>query len=394
MADDLGYECIGANGGTSYKTPVLDNLATTGIRFEHCYSQPLCTPSRVQMMTGIYNVRNYTKFGVLDREQATFAHLLKESGYATCIAGKWQLGRDRNLVKHFGFDEYCLWWLENKSQRYGNVGELIQNGQVLPGRRGEYGPDKMCEFLLDFITRHKDQPFLCYYPMILTHSPFVATPDSKADAKGKNGSFADMVTYMDKIIGKLAKHLDNLGLRDSTLLLFTGDNGTNKTIRSMMGDSVVVGGKGSMTDANTRVPLIVNWPGVTPKGIVSSDLVDFSDFLPTLCETAGATVPSSLKIDGRSFLPQIKGKKGSPRDWIYCWYSRAGGATGNEWARTQRYKLYRTGKFYDISQDVLEKKPLVDLPSEAQEARTVLQAALNQYKDVRPVSVGATGNKR
>ena len=88
MADDLGYECIGANGGTSYKTPVLDELAAGGMRFEHCYSQPICTPSRVQIMTGIYNDRNYTRFGELKRGQETFAHLLKQQGYATCIAGK------------------------------------------------------------------------------------------------------------------------------------------------------------------------------------------------------------------------------------------------------------------------------------------------------------------
>ncbi|MCP4450008.1 MAG: sulfatase-like hydrolase/transferase, partial [Planctomycetes bacterium] len=109
MADDLGYECVGANGGTSYQTPVLDRLAATGMRFEHCYAQPLCTPSRVKIMTGIYNVRNYVKFGVLDRKQTTFAHLFKKAGYATCIAGKWQLGKEVDAPQHFGFDEFCLW---------------------------------------------------------------------------------------------------------------------------------------------------------------------------------------------------------------------------------------------------------------------------------------------
>ena len=86
----------------------------------------------------------------------------------------------------------------------------------------------------------------------------------------------------------------------------------------------VAGGKGLMTDAGTRVPLIVNWKGVIKEGQVCSDLVDFSDFLPTICKTAGITVPAELKIDGRSFFPQLKGRKGNPKDWIYCWYSRAG----------------------------------------------------------------------
>jgi arylsulfatase A len=109
MADDLGYECIGANGGTSYQTPVIDGLARTGMRFEHCYAQPLCTPSRVKLMTGMSNARNYVKFGVLDRAQTTFAHLLKDAGYATCIAGKWQLGSEKDAPQHFGFERSCLW---------------------------------------------------------------------------------------------------------------------------------------------------------------------------------------------------------------------------------------------------------------------------------------------
>ncbi len=92
MADDLGYECIGANGGESYQTPVLDELAANGVRFEHVYAQPLCTPTRVQLLTGIYNVRNYTGFGLLDKDETTFANLFKNAGYATCIVGKWQLG--------------------------------------------------------------------------------------------------------------------------------------------------------------------------------------------------------------------------------------------------------------------------------------------------------------
>src|SRR5438105_12816444 len=95
LADDLGYECVGADGGTSYKTPNLDRLAAGGVRFERCHVQPLCTPTRVQLMTGLYNVRNYTRFDHLDPSQKTFAHLFKQAGYATGIAGKWQLGHDR-----------------------------------------------------------------------------------------------------------------------------------------------------------------------------------------------------------------------------------------------------------------------------------------------------------
>ena len=402
MADDLGYECIGANGGTSYKTPVLDKMAETGVRFTHCYSQPLCTPSRVKIMTGIYNVRNYVQFGLLDRKQTTFAHLLKKSGYATCVVGKWQLGKQADSPKHFGFDESCLWHHVRRTSRYPNPG-LEVNGKSID-YKDKYGPDVVSDFACEFMARNKDKPFLVYYPMILTHCPFEPTPDSpdwdpkskgSKSYKGSAKYFGDMVSYMDKIIGKLLAKLDELGLRKRTMVLFTGDNGTDKPVVSVMKGRKVAGGKGSMTDAGTRAPLIANRPGVIPKGKVCPDLVDFGDFSPTLCQAAGVTVPAALNVDGRSFLPQLRGEKGIPREWIYCWYSRGGGANGKEWARNQRYKLYRKGGFYDISKDVLEKRPLNadELTADARQARAMLQKALDKYKDARPSSLMGGGRK-
>ena len=136
MADDLGYECIGANGGTSYKAPVLDQLAATGMRFEHCHVQPLCTPTRVQLMTGISNVRNYINFGHMDSKCVTFGNILKQAGYATCITGKWQLGQDLDLPKKFGFDEYCLWQHTRRPPRYANAGlEINGEAKECTGRR-------------------------------------------------------------------------------------------------------------------------------------------------------------------------------------------------------------------------------------------------------------------
>ncbi|MCU0871898.1 MAG: sulfatase-like hydrolase/transferase, partial [Pirellulaceae bacterium] len=122
MADDFGYECVTANGGQSYQTPNLDRLAAAGVRFEHCHVQPLCTPTRVQLMTGRYNVRNYVNFGTLPRSETTFAHLLKQAGYATGICGKWQLGREKDSPQHFGFDEACLWQHTRRPPRYANPG--------------------------------------------------------------------------------------------------------------------------------------------------------------------------------------------------------------------------------------------------------------------------------
>jgi arylsulfatase A len=139
MADDFGYECVTANGGESYQTPNLDKLAAGGMRFENCYVQPVCTPTRVQLMTGMYNVRNYIQFGLLDRDATTFAHPLKEAGYATAVAGKWQLGRGKNLPQRFGFDEAMLWQHTRRPARYTNPG-LEHNGNEVDFTNGEYGP--------------------------------------------------------------------------------------------------------------------------------------------------------------------------------------------------------------------------------------------------------------
>lgn len=395
MADDFGYECVGANGSTSYQTPVLDKLAAGGMRFEHCHSQPLCTPSRVQLMTGLYNQRNYIQFGLLDPKAITFAQLLKKAGYATCVAGKWQLKGGFDGPKHFGFDEYCLWQLTIRKSRYPNP-VIERDGKVIEYTRGEYGPDIINDYLCDYITRHKDRPFLAYYPMLLTHGPFVPTPDSKSyDPKAREEGagadkkhFADMVAYADKMIGKVVARLETLGLRENTLILFTGDNGTGVGITTKVGDREVAGGKSKTIDTGTHVPLIASWPGKVPAGKVSRDLVDFSDFLPTLLEAAGAPLPKDLTPDGRSFLPQLLGKTGNPRPYIYSWYARDGGPIGVELARDQRFKLYADGKLFDVVADPLEKAPLAleKLSPEARAAREKLQAALARYKGTRRVS--------
>jgi arylsulfatase A len=400
MADDLGYETIGANGGESYRTPNLDRLAATGVRFEHCYVQPLCTPTRVQLMTGIYNVRNYAQFGEIDRKATTFAHLLQEAGYATGIAGKWQLGRVKNLPRRLGFDESCLWQHTRRPPRYANPG-LEYNGEERDFTSGEYGPTLVNDFAIDFVTRHKERPFLLYYPMMLTHDPFQPTPDSPEwDPQARGATvgrdpkhFADMVAYMDKLIGRLVAKLEELGIRDDTLVMFLGDNGTGREIVSRFQSQPYPGGKGSTTARGTHVPLIASWPRRVRAGQVTGDLIDSTDFLPTLCEAAGVEVPASLQIDGRSFLPQLIGGKGRPRDWIYCWYARNGGPTATaEFAMTTEVKLYRDGRAFDLSSDPFEERPLrvTELRRAHDEAVGILQSVLKQYADARPAHLLAS----
>jgi arylsulfatase A len=384
MADDLGQEAMGCYGAAEYETPLLDSLAAGGLRFTQCHAQPICTPTRVQIMTGLYNNRNYQGFEYLDPGQVTFAQLVKKAGYVTCISGKWQLNGwgakkpgwdDLNRPAHMGFDAFCLWQVT----KYKQAGEryadplVVKNGRELPILKGQYGPDVFCDFILDFMEEKKAVPFLVYYPMVLVHNPFTPTPDSPEWAdpgmryplkrhEGDSSFFPDMVKYMDKVVGRIVQKVDQLGLRENTVILFTGDNGTTTNIYTRMTDgNVIQGGKGSMTDRGTHVPLIVSWPGTTPVGQTLDDMVDFSDMLPTLCALAGAEVPDSLQIDGLSFLPQLMGKKGKPRKAIFCHYWGARGRTpegARETARNERYVLFDNGDFFDLETDIDQKSPL------------------------------------
>jgi arylsulfatase A len=383
MADDFGYEGVGCNGG-GYKTPNLDALAAGGVRFTHAYATPLCTPSRVQLMTGRYNFRNYVRFGQFDFKERTFAHVFKAAGYSTFIAGKWQLGGGLKGPNDAGFDEYCLWQIyeAEKGSRYADP-KLHVNGKLLAGQEKKYGPDVFADHVEDFITRHKDKPFLVYWPMVLTHGPFEATPESKPGAKGNNpANFPDMVSYLDKNMGRLVAHLEKLKLREKTLIVFTGDNGTGKPITSKLDGKDVKGDKGNTTTLGTHVPLIASWPGTAAKGKVCADLVDFTDVLPTLAAVAGAELPKGVTLDGRSFLPQIRGEKGTPRDSIFCHYEPRHGKNDRKvrYAQDARFKLYQDGRMYDIVADVLEQKPLKGEDA----ARKKLQAVLDRYEKEAP----------
>lgn len=396
MADDFGYECVTANGGESYRTPNLDRLAAEGMRFGQCHVQPLCTPTRVQLMTGRYNVRNYLNFGTLPEKERTFGNVFKEAGYATGICGKWQLGQGRELPQHFGFDESFLWQHTRRPPRYANPG-LEHNGRELDYSKGEYGPDLVNDFALDFIGRHKQQPFFLYYPLMLTHDPFQPTPDSEGWDPRQTGEkglqytkhFADMTAYMDKLIGKLVARVDELGLRQNTLIVFLGDNGTSPKITSRFKGADYPGGKGSTTARGTHVPLIINWPGQVAPGKSSEDLVSSTDFLPTLCEAAGIPVPEAG--DGVSFWPQLQGQAGKPREWLYGWYSprQKADMTVREYAFDSRYKLYKSGRFYDLVADPDEKTPLdiAKAPAEAIATKGRLQTALDRFSQARPAAL-------
>jgi arylsulfatase A len=414
MADDMGYECISANGSEDYHTPNIDKLAAEGVRFEQCFANPLCTPSRVKIMTGQYNVRNYTRFGELHRSQKTFAHQLKQAGYATVIAGKWQLDKKPDAGKYFGFDQACLWQNTRPRHKKGTTfdsrfpnPQFEINGKPVDYNKGEYGPDVCADFILDFIEANSrsaasgkaPKPFLAYYPMLLTHCPFDATPDSddwdpkspgSETYKGPGGydlqkkHFRDMVHYTDKLVGKIVAKLEALGIRDNTIIIFTGDNGTDQPIKTKWSGREIKGGKGAVSETGTRVPFVINWPGVILPKVEPKELVEFSDVMPTLCDLSGAPLPENYPGDGVSLWPVLSGKGERVKDHVYIWYS------GKTWARNVDHGVLLHNKnnkyVYQKFAGHFEKKTITldSLPEREKTAFTKLKSVIDALRKTGP----------
>lgn len=418
LADDIGIEGLGCYGGESYKTPHLDKMAKEGMRFTHAYSQPLCTPTRVEIMTGRDNHRNWLYFGILDPKERTFGHLMKVAGYRTCISGKWQLQsydppdfpnaqwrRATGMqVEDAGFEEYSLyhsWHTEDKGSRYADP-TLFQNGTLLKDLKGKYGPDLNLEFVLDFMRRHREEPVFIYYPMALPHWPFNPTPKSQVWSESPDRRleadvkyFPDMVEYMDHLVGKLIKGVQALGLDEETLILFYSDNGTDQKVTSKFKGKMVKGGKATPQQTGIRVPLIARWPGVISESKVSNQLVEASDFLPTLAKLAGMQLPGNWQVDGQSFLHHLKGERGQVRESCFFWYDPRPGWDKNRFTRhvfalNHEYKLFSDGRFYGIKGEGVEEKLLEPhrLSSKARKAREMLQKVIDRQMQ-EPVSAAA-----
>jgi len=352
LADDLGLDGVSCYGSDIHKTPNIDKLAATGLRFETCYAAPLCGPSRCVLMTGRYAFRTGGLQnqswraggpGALSKNEQPIAKLMKQAGYATCESGKWrQVGE---TPRDWGFDEYCTdptaggWYWKDS---------YIKNGQTIS--ESHYNPDVIQKFSLDFIRRHKDGPFFLYYSMHLVHAPILRTPDTGKDNKAD--LYEDNIRYMDKQVGEIVAELEKLGIREKTLLMFSGDNGTALNYPSPVGGRMINGKKGSMLEGGSRVPLIASWPGTTPAGKVSKDIVNFTDMLSTFVQLAGGELPKDFIYDSRSIAPQLRGEKGNPRDWAYV-------QLGSKWyVREAGFKLNQAGELFDMSDAPFTEKPL------------------------------------
>jgi arylsulfatase A-like enzyme len=366
MVDDMGRDWLSCYG-SSHRTPHIDRLASQGVRYETMYCTPICSPTRVELLTGRYPFRtgwtdhhDVPRWGGkgLDWErEITFARMLREAGYRAAIAGKWQVNDLRHptdvLARH-GFDEHCMWpggeeGNPASEERYYDPYLQINGERGI--RKGRFGEEVANEFLLDFMRRHKDRPFLAYYPMILNHAPYVRTPMSREAGPETRSLYAGMVTYMDEMVGRVVKEIDGLGLTERTLIVFTADNGS--PVGGTLGGVPCPSAKGQVTDLGVHTPFLMRAPWLRRGGEVSADLADFTDVLPTLAEVAGIQPPKGVKLDGRSLLSNAK------REWIFTQRGR------HRAIRDQRFKLNGDGAFYDLSKDPFERRDLRQSPEHA-----------------------------
>ncbi len=376
LADDYGTGEVGAYGADNYKTPNIDKLGKEGIRFNHCYTAALCGPSRALILTGRYAFRtgatNQDRTGTFTPQQETMIpSVFKKAGYATASIGKW--GQLPGNPADFGFDYYMTfkgsgvyWNYQPKGKNY------TINGDQVELKDKEYIPDVMHNLAVNFISTNKDKPFFLYYPLSLVHGEILPTPDSKPDSKDL---YYDNIAYMDKMVGKLMSALDSLHLRDNTMIIFMGDNGTanGKAKFATIGGKPLLGAKGSMQEGGGLVPFITYWKGVTPKGKVSNTMIDASDFYPTFMELTGIDKTQN-PLDGQSILPELKGKKADHRTWIF-------NQLANNWyVRELKWKLNEAGELFDMTKAPFEEilVPVDSKDPEAIAARARLQKKLDE----------------
>ncbi len=409
MADDLGAENLACYGNTVNVTPNLDRMAQEGALFENAFATPVCTPTRATILTGLYPNRT----GFLERLDSpddpaqnnrlpvhlkTFGHVFQDAGYATAIAGKWHLGdfqRYPDQPASHGFDEHCLWvqnWDGTRPSRYYGP-QNWENGRHVVHPKEVFGPDYYAEFLMEFMERNREKPFLAYFPMNLIHGPLITPPGDLAPAEvnypeglgKKECTNGHMVYHMDRIVGRLLAKLDELELTDNTLVIFTGDNGTSGSIVNQLGGFSLHGGKRSMNEAGTRVPFMAKWPGKIPAGRREA-FITLMDMQPTLASIAG--IPIEHDLDGMDLSHNLLDTEGEDREHYFmafegeCYF-----------VRDKRFRLHEDGRFYEVPVTSNETRYNMEV-SEAVEqnaaARAKLQQRLDEFMKIRQTDTSYT----
>ena len=389
MADDIGYGDQGCYGQEKIRTPHIDALADHGTRFTQAYAGGcVCTASRSVLMTGLHNGHTPARDNVphfvsyLDNDDITLAEVLSDADYRCGGVGKWSLGApgSSGSATNQGFDMWFGYMDQDHAHYY--YPEYLDdseapNGRLeLPGNsktRKRYSHDLLAERALKFIRESQDRPFFLYGAFTLAHfSSRTEDPDRLAipsiepyadtDWSEPAKKYASMVTLLDRDIGRIVDLVDELGISENTLILFTSDNGPWEGLTDEFNSSGPLrGGKRSLHEGGIRVPFIASWPGRIPEATQSSEILTFWDLLPTLAEMGGANTPDGL--DGISKMPALLGRKQTAIHKYLYWDYGHNRASYHQAIRMDRWKGIRKGQdrpieLYDLQTDLGETKDL------------------------------------
>lgn len=432
MADDLGYAEVGCYGQTKIKTPHIDQLAADGMKFTQAYAGCMvCQPSRSVLMTGQHTghtaVRANDLNQLLYEEDKTVAEVLKSAGYATGCFGKWGLGYEGTPGRpnQKGFDQFTGQLLQVHAHFYypfwiWRNEEKVMLPENENNQRGTYIQDLIHADAKNFIRQNSKQPFFAYLSYILPHVELVVPEESERPYRGKfpkreikdprpgyigseDGlrTFAGMVSRLDAHVGEVVKLLEELGIRDNTLIIFTSDNGGQggnwKEMTDFFdGNAPLKGHKGTMYEGGLRVPFIASWPGKIAPGTTSELQIAFWDMLPTFADVAHAKVPAGVDIDGISILPTLLGKGTQKKhDYLYWEYTkgtiRSRALRMGDWKAVQN-RMNRPIELYNLKQDVGETKDLASQnPEQVKQMTEAMQQAHTAPRDfpqtLKPVGI-------
>lgn len=408
LTDDQGWWDVGVHGNQTIETPVMDQLSRDGVSFNRFYVEPVCSPTRAGLMTGRYFLRTgvyNTRFGgdTLGAGEITLPELLKAAGYRTALFGKWHLGSYARFQPNSrGFDEF-LGFLHGHTERYDYPDALMHNREKVAARG--YITDILTDAAIQFVTTHRAEPFFCYLAYNVPHSPYIAGDAhdqqepwdkliQKYLAKGapmKSARIYAMIERCDQDIGRLLKTIDDLQLREKTIVLFMSDNGGVHTHFK----AGLKGAKASVWEGGVRAPLFVRWPGHFPAGAKLDAIASHVDLLPTLCELAGARPPADRPLDGRSLAPLLRTGQGeSPHQYVYHQWDRNFPNPTNNWAiGGQRYKL-ANGQLFDLANDpgetknIAKQQPELAQQLQAEYLRWFKEVTAGQTYEPAPIELG------
>ncbi|MEM6885507.1 MAG: arylsulfatase [Verrucomicrobiota bacterium] len=426
LVDDLGYGDLGCYGQKLFETPNIDKLAEKGIRFTSHYSgSTVCAPARCSLLTGFHTgnaaVRGNAELypegqQPMPADTYTVAHHFKKAGYATAAFGKWGLGMvgSTSDPQQMGFETFYGYNCQRQAHCY-YPAWLWRNDQreILWGNEGSfekvYAPDRIHEETIKFIQTNKDNPFFIYYAILQPHADMVAPEEYMKKYRGKylpensykedyyrgqseaHAAFVAMVDIMDVYVGGVMQALDEAGISEDTLILFSSDNGAHEEGGAnpdyFNSNGEFKGYKRDLYDGGIRVPMIATWPGKIQPGATTDHVSAFWDFLPTVAEMIGQELDQP--VDGISYLPTLLGKESqAEHDYLYWEFSVKGGRKAirkGHW-KGVRYNIHKNPEapleLYQLEDDPGEEN---DLAAQFPEIVKELEALMREARKPSPI---------